>query len=602
MTNPDPLPLELTADQSLDVQAVRLLVLKRMCSIWSVLGGVIVAIVGFDDLYHGRFATAAFYLAAYTLVVICLLPSIFAYRYRSTVPIAALYAVGSFEIYFHGLDSAGNLFYYALIIFTSILMGAPAATAMLVITTLSMCLITYNFSVRTHGPDVYASAWEFFHLQCLPDVVSLCLLSAMAITFLSLMLQNLERSVRTSKEYLAEIGRERNQLIRLIDERDQVEWQLRQAQRLEAVGQLAGGIAHDFNNLLQVVCAHTDILLRKSMPESSDHEQLNEIRKASNRAAALTRQLLAYSRQQVMTLEYLDVNALVEDFTSMLHRVLPANIEIRFVPGDQLGTVHADPRQLDQVLMNLCINARDAMPTGGVLEIMTDNAVLDEAFVEHNPWAEAGTYVRIAVRDTGTGIDSAEKERIFEPFFTTKSLGEGTGLGLSMAYGIVKQHQGLIQATSEPGDGAMFQVYLPLVDHPPDTTPEKPMATECRGTETILIAEDDDSVRELIIDVLEDAGFVVIPAENGEVAVSLYNEYQDKVDLLLFDIVMPRMGGKEACQAIRAVNPDIRVLFMSGYAPEGLSGGLELGSRTGFIQKPYRTQDLLERIRETLEA
>jgi len=245
------------------------------------------------------------------------------------------------------------------------------------------------------------------------------------------------------------------------------------------------------------------------------------------------------------------------------------------------------------------------MPVGGVIVLETANAVLDEDFVEQNPWAEPGSFVHIAVRDTGTGIGIAEQDRIFEPFFTTKKLGEGTGLGLSMAYGIVKQHKGLIQAHSEPGSGAAFHVYLPLVDQPiqtPTPVPEAPATRDARGTETILLAEDDGSVRDLIIGVLEGAGFSVLPAENGAEALDLFERHQDSVDLLLFDIVMPRMGGKEACLAIRALRPETRVLFMSGYAPEGLNGGLELGKRTGFIQKPYRTQELLEKIRETLEA
>lgn len=602
MTNPTSQLSDAADGASLDVPAIRLVVLKRMCAIWALLGGIILAVVGIDDVLHGRYATAAFYTAAYVLVIFCLLPGLLPYALRSTVPVAALYAVGSFEIYLHGLNSAGNLFYYALILFSCILMGVRVAAVMTVVATLSMCLISYSFAARMNRMDTYSSVWSFFHLECLPDVVSLCLLSTMAITFLSLMLQNLERSVRTSREYLVEIGRERNQLIRIIEERDQVERQLRQAQRLEAVGQLAGGIAHDFNNLLQVVCAHTDILLRKSAPGSSDHEQLNEVRKASERAAALTRQLLAYSRQQVMTLEYLDLNALVREFTSMLHRLLPANIEIQFTPGDPLGTVHADPRQLDQVLMNLCLNARDAMASGGILRIETGNVTLDQEFVAHNPWAEAGSFVRVTVRDTGTGIDAAEQDRIFEPFYTTKKLGEGTGLGLSMAYGIVKQHQGLIHASNDPGAGARFQVYLPLVDHLAQPASVPSVLPVRRGAGTILVAEDDDSVRELIISVLEGAGYTVLPAEHGEKALALFSEHKNSVDLLLFDIMMPRMGGKEACRAIRAIEPAIRVLFMSGYAPEGLGGDLELGRRTAFIQKPYRTQELLERVRETLEA
>lgn len=602
MNIPEPRHTNPSATGSLDLPAIRLHVLRRMCSVWAMLGGLILAIVATDDLMHGRYGTVAFYTSAYALVVVCLMPQFLPYSARSIVPLLALYAVGSYEIFFHGLNSAGNLFYFALILFTCVLQGARAATFALVVSLVSMCVLTYSYHLRSPGSAEYASIGEFFHRQCLPDVVSLSLLASMAITFLSFLLSSLERSVEASQGYLAEIARERNHLIRLIEERDQVERQLRQAQKLEAVGQLAGGIAHDFNNLLQVVCAHTDILLRKAELGTSQHDQLNEIRKASERAAALTRQLLAYSRQQVMAPEYLDLNGLIVDFMSMLHRVIPEHIEIQLRPGADLGTVHADPRQLDQVLLNLCLNARDAMPMGGVITLETTNAVLDEAFAEQNPWAEPGAYVHVVVRDTGTGIGAAVQDHLFEPFFTTKKLGEGTGLGLSMAYGIVKQHGGFIHAQSEADAGAAFHVYLPLVDRPPQTLAPVLAAPPARGTETILLAEDDESVRDLIIGVLEGAGFTVIPAKNGAEAFSLFEAHQDRVDLLLFDIVMPRMGGKEACLAIRALRPEIRALFMSGYAPEGFTGQLALGKGTGFIQKPYRTQELLEKVRETLEA
>jgi signal transduction histidine kinase/CheY-like chemotaxis protein len=591
--------------ESLDLPAIRLLVLERMLWVWSLFGGLIVAVVATDDLLGGRYRAAAFYAAAYVFVVICLMPRPFPYSLRSTLPLVMLFVVGSHEIYYHGLDSAGTLFYYALIIFTCILLGARAAAAVTLAAVAGLCGISYLYALRTLSGSEVRTFLDHLHVRCLPDVVSLGLLAAMSIAFLSLLLRSLERSVETSQAYLAEIAHERNQLVRIIDERDRVEKQLRQAQKMEAVGQLAGGIAHDFNNLLQVVSAHTEILLRRLAPESDHHRQLQEVRKASERAAALTRQLLAYSRQQVMTPVYLDLNTAVEDLLRMVHRILPEHIERKIDLAAGLGTVYADPGQIEQVLLNLILNARDAMPAGGTLTIQTQNTDIGTAAIADHSGLEPGPWVAVHVSDTGHGIAPADQDHIFEPFYTTKRIGEGTGLGLAMAYGIVKQHAGQILLSSKPHAGSTFTVYLPRVNQPvpAPAAPEKEAPTrEEKGTGTILLAEDDESVRELITSVLSDAGFAVFPARDGLEAVELFEKHRDTVDLLLFDVVMPRMGGREACETIRERAPALRTVFMSGYAPEGLNGRLKLDHQTGFIQKPYQTQELLAKVREMLDT
>lgn len=586
--------------EPLDLKAIRLVVLRRMFSIWALVGGPIVGIIVSDDLAHGRWSAAAFYAGAYACVIVGLMPRLFPYHVRSAIPLLTLYVVGTYEMYYHGINSAGNLFYYALVLFTCIVFGARAAVAATAVASISLCVLAYRFALEYQTQGAPESLWHYSYKECLPDVMSLCLLAAMAITFLSFLLRNLEMSLETSQRYLAEIARERNNLVRLINERDQAERQLRQAQKMEAVGQLAGGIAHDFNNLLQVVSAHTELLLRRLPPESNHHQQLQEVRKASERAAALTRQLLAYSRQQVMEPEYFSLNMLVEDLMNMLKRLLPEHIELRIDLVPDLGTVHADPGQIEQVLMNLCVNARDAMPTGGMLCIKTEDRTMDEAAAAHYPGMVPGRYAVLHVQDTGQGIAPSEQERIFEPFYTTKKIGEGTGLGLAMAYGIMKQHGGLILASSEQGKGATFSVYLPLANRPARVRPTAAVRQAPGGSETVLVAEDDEAVRELVISLLKDAGFTVLAARDGQEAVDLYRAQGDTIDLLLFDVVMPRMGGREAWEAIRSNNGSIRVLFMSGYAPDGLNGRIALDDYTGFIQKPYRSQDLLEKIRELL--
>lgn len=589
-------------DAPLTLPAIRLFVLERMLWVWGLLGGPAVAVILADDLLAGRYRAAAFYTVAYTFVVVSLLPRFLPYLGRTILALSALYLVGSHEVYNHGLDSAGTLFYFATIFFSCTLLGARVAIGITLAALLSLCLFSYHHLSVTGGLSGYDGVGHYLRGYCLPDVMSLALLSAMAVSFLTYLLQNLDHSVRQSQAYMQEIARERNQLIQLIEERDQAEKQLQQAQKMEAVGQLAGGIAHDFNNLLQVVTAHTEIMLSNCDEKAPEREQLLEVRKASERAASLTRQMLAYSRQQVMSPKYLDMNALLKELAGMLHRVIPKHIETRFRPGESLGTVHADPVQLEQVFLNLCLNARDAMPDGGKLTLSTEQVEVKGEWGAHESGLSNGTYVLIRVADTGIGMDDLQLEHLFEPFYTTKGTGEGTGLGLAMSYGIIKQHGGAILVESTQGKGSVFATYLPCVDHAVSAPEVELPTTIPRGTETILVAEDDEAVRTLLISVLKSAGFSVIPAVDGEEALSLFKEHKSEIDLLLFDVVMPRKGGPEACTEIREMAPHTRVLFMSGYAPEGLGGRFELGQNTGFIQKPYRMKELLERIRDVLES
>lgn len=594
--------VEEKVDAPLTLPAIRLFVLERMLWVWGLVGAPAVAVILVDDLVAGYYYAAAFYTLAYLLVIISLLPRFLPYLGRSALALSALYLVGSHEVYHHGLDSAGTLFYFGAVFFSCALLGARVALTVTAVALMSLCGLSYRYLAVSGNLVEYEGMGAFLRDYCLPDVMSLAILSVMAISFLSYLLQNLDHSVRQSQIYLKEIARERNQLIELIEARDQAEKQLQQAQKMEAVGQLAGGIAHDFNNLLQVVTAHTEIMLSNCEEGASERDQLLEVRKASERAAALTRQMLAYSRQQVMTPKYLDMNALLQELVGMLHRVIPKHIETRFTPGQKLGTVHADPVQLEQVFLNLCLNARDAMPDGGRLTITTEQVELNEEWGGHASGLTNGSYVRIRVADTGIGMDSVQQERLFEPFYTTKDTGEGTGLGLAMSYGIVKQHGGAILVESAQGKGAEFVTYLPCVDHVLSAPEIELPSTVPRGTETILVAEDDEAVRMLLIGVLKRAGFSVISAVDGEEALTLFREHESAIDLLLFDVVMPRKGGPEACTEIREINPQTRVLFMSGYAPEGLGGRFELGQNTGFIQKPYRMKELLSRIREVLDS
>jgi len=385
-------------------------------------------------------------------------------------------------------------------------------------------------------------------------------------------------------------------------ERNRLEDRLRQSQKMEAVGKLAGGIAHDFNNLLTAITGYTDLLYLR-LPGDIGKRELNEIRKASDRAASLTRQLLAFSRQQVLQPKVIDVNEVVGNLSGMLARLIGEDVELVASLDREVGRVKADPFQLEQVLMNLAVNARDAMPRGGKLTIETANVILDETYTRGHPDVKPGPYVMIAVSDTGVGMDSETRSRIFEPFFTTKALGKGTGLGLSTVYGIVKQSQGHMWVYSEPGQGATFKVYLPLHaegEEPPVVAP--PARVVPRGWETILAVEDEESLLNLVAEILKDAGYNVLSAHGPKEALRVLLEHRDGIHLLLTDVVMPGMSGRILADQVTRDRPGIRVLYMSGYTDNAIVHHGVLDPGVTFLQKPFTPDALIKKVREVLDA
>ena len=386
-------------------------------------------------------------------------------------------------------------------------------------------------------------------------------------------------------------------------EREKLEAQLRQAQKMEAVGQLAGGIAHDFNNLLQVILGHLEIALGQVGIDAQAREGLNEAKDAAGRAAALTRQLLAFSRRQIIQPVDLDLNELIQGLFSMVRRYIGEHIELRFTPGEDLKAIHVDPGQFEQVVMNLCVNARDAMPTGGRLAIETENVILDAEFCRDRLWAVEGCYILLLVSDTGHGMDEETRAQIFEPFFTTKDVGQGTGLGLATVYGIVKQHGGLIHVSSAPGEGTTFRIYIPCTEHSlKESSPQKSLEPAAGGRETILVAEDEDTVRQLVMRMLASAGYTVLEASDGEEAVRLFDEHNGGIDLVLFDVIMPKLGGRDAMDRIRARHPRARFLFSSGYSANAIDTNFVIQNGLHLINKPYRKADLLRAVREELDG
>jgi len=382
-----------------------------------------------------------------------------------------------------------------------------------------------------------------------------------------------------------------------------LERQLRMAQKMEAVGRLSGGIAHDFNNLLGVIIGYSQVLKRTLPPGTAFLEHAEEIEKAGQRAASLTRQLLAFSRQQVLAPAVLNLNSLISEMEKMLPRLIGEDIEIVIALDPAIGSVKADQGQLEQVVMNLAVNARDAMPDGGKVVITTTNVSLDEAWTRLHPGSKVGDYVMLAVADTGTGIDSETLAHIFEPFFTTKERGKGTGLGLATVYGVVKQSGGYVWVESAPGKGASFQIYLPRIEEPATVAePVAPIVEAFRGAETILLVEDADALRKLTHMLLEQHGYRVLVAANGAAALQLVEEKPESINLLLTDVIMPGLNGRALAERLQLRQAGLKVLYMSGYTDDAIVDHGVLGAGTHLLHKPFSEENLIHKVREVLDA
>lgn len=383
--------------------------------------------------------------------------------------------------------------------------------------------------------------------------------------------------------------------------RKQLEEQYRQAQKMEAFGQLAGGVAHDFNNVLTVITGYSEMLLSGAVPAEKHQDLIREIRKAGNRAASLTRQLLAFSRKQVLQPVELDLNTVVGEAERMLGRLIGEDIDLATALDPDLGRIKADPGQIEQVIMNLVVNARDAMPTGGHLTIETRNVALDQSYAQKHAEVQPGEYVMLAVTDSGCGMDEATKSKIFEPFFTTKEVGKGTGLGLATVHGIVKQSSGSIEVYSEAGQGTTFKIYLPRLKGPISSRQSLPgLMLMPRGTETILLAEDEEGVRKIVRHTLESNGYTVLEASSGDEAAQLCQQHPSPIHLLMTDVVMPQMSGRQLANLVVGMRPTMKVLYLSGYTDDAVVRHGVLQAGMAFLQKPFTPLVLARKVREVL--
>jgi len=397
--------------------------------------------------------------------------------------------------------------------------------------------------------------------------------------------------------------RMRQSMLRTKDEQKQLEERLRQAHKMEAVGRLAGGVAHDFNNLLTVIRGHSDLLMDRAQPQDPLRHHAEQIQKAANRAVSMTRQLLAFSRMQVLQPRVLALNAVIADMAKMLPRLIGEHIEYVFHPAPELAKVKVDPGQIEQVLLNLVVNARDAMPGGGTLTVRTQNVNISEAEAKKRPPMAPGCYVLLSVSDTGHGISAENKAHIFEPFFTTQEVGKGTGLGLATVYGVVKQSGGFIWVESALGKGATFEIYLPqATETVGDTDGQDKAAALPRGSGTILVVEDEPDVRELAREFLKLSGYTVLEAQNGVEALDLVARHTGPLHLVVSDMVMPRMGGAELAERLRAVRPGIKIVLMSGYTDYSNGAPSQAVNQAAMLPKPFSQSSLVEAVRQALEG
>ncbi len=412
----------------------------------------------------------------------------------------------------------------------------------------------------------------------------------------SLLFEEIQKNVLLLEERLSELKHSN-------EKRDSLQSQLLQAQKMEAVGVLSGGIAHDFNNLLQVIQGYSDLALFCVPEGQKGYAHLREIKKAAQHAAELTKALLTFSRRIESRLRPIDLNQEIRHVTAMLFRTIPKIIDIRIDLEEKIHTVNADPSQLQQVVMNLVLNARDAMPKGGTLSIQTRNLKLDEEYCRTHLGTKPGDYVLLAISDDGSGMDSKTKALIFDPFFTTKEMGKGTGLGLSIAYGIIKSHGGHILCYSKPDEGTTFRIYLPaLIQEDVESSETTGIEVITGGTETILIIDDEVALRELASEMLADFGYKVLSAPNGKEGIKLYSESLDEIHLVILDLIMPEMGGKQCLERILRVNASAKIIVASGYSDKGQFEDVRMAGAASTISKPYEARQLLTLVREALDS
>jgi len=580
--------------ESLTLASIRRKVLQRMLFTCVVFGGIIFTITAALDFARGNYLTGFTYLLFFAMLIASLLARSIPYAIRCTFVLLVIYTIGTYEIVNWGIATIGPVLYLTVVVFASILLGTRVAIASVLITLTSLvALALYHWSQLPPGDD--ATPWHFIQSGWLPDILNLTMVSTMVTAFMELLLRGLQQSISSTEQHVETLKEERNQLNETIKERDAAESQLVRAQKMEAVGQLAGGVAHDFNNLLQVVLGYGETALEEIEHGTELHEQLELITQAGERGKKLVSQLLAFSRRQVLELMDVDLNEIITDLEKIVTLLLGENITMEMKLDDAIHVVRADRGQIEQVLVNLCVNARDAMPTGGTLTIETVPTSSD---------AQIPKTAIIKITDTGSGMNESTRDQMFEPFFSTKTPEDGTGLGLSTVFGIVHQHNGTVTCESALGKGTTFTIALPALDTPATRIESSEKtdngAAPAPAEKTILLADDEPMVLRISKTMLEGAGYTVLTATDGLEAIELLDQHGPKIDMAVLDVVMPRLGGKEVADHIRKTGSGIPVLYASGYGSDTVQSHFVPNHEIHFIQKPFRRDELLQKVAEVI--
>lgn len=568
----------------------------------AVIGLLPLSISLYLSLPLGEYFSVALFVSIYGVCVFFAVSRKVHYRIRAALLVIMVFCVGTMELYNGSMAADGSLYLFTCAIMVGILFGLRWGFAVVFLAILMFVVSAGHWLADPNNLPVDLNLMPTRPIVWFAAALNFVLLVAILMTAVDFVLRRLERSLAASRDLVDRLQEEIEERERGEEERRALEEQLRQTQRMEAVGQLAGGVAHDFNNLLQVILGYGEMAQGHLEADSPVRRDLGHMLEASERARALVRQLLAFSRRQVLEIEDLDLNRIVSDHMKMIKRVIGEHIAIDFTSGHDVEVVRADRGQIEQILMNVSVNARDAMGDGGTLTIETSHTELDEAFCETNGWATPGRYALLTISDTGCGMDEETKAQIFEPFFSTKEQGKGTGLGLSTVFGIVRQHGGMINVYSEAGVGTTFRIYLPTSQGQAPALEDACTPVPQGGTETILLADDDDLVRHVAQSMLTEAGYTVFVAEDGEEAIRIFDSHNDQTQLALLDVVMPKLGGKAVAEHMHATRPDLPVLFCSGYSRDAIHTNFVLDSGMHLIQKPYRRDELLSKIREMVET
>ncbi|UCF99001.1 MAG: response regulator [Spirochaetaceae bacterium] len=577
------------------LRELRTHVLNRFTWVVLLLGGAAAIVASVEEARNGRYLFILMYGLAYLLAVSFSVVRRWPYTLRSWILLLVLFSVGVSELYFFGFASLAFLFFFMTITFSGILLGLWSG-----ILTFVVCLVTTAVTAGLYALNLIPIESETQHVALtltywISPTTTFAFMAAMSMVFLSLLMRDLDKYIRASNEHLQRAEEE-------MREREKAEERLRQAQRMESVGRLAGGIAHDFNNLLTTILGYSELILEDSNLSKDSREGLGTIRKSAQSASALTKQLLAFSRKQVIRPQVLSLNTRLSDMEMMLRRLIGEAVELEVDLDSNLGWIEADPGQIEQVILNLAANGRDAMLLGGKLSVSTRHTVVETEVGDGENDLRPGEYAVLDVTDTGTGMDAQTIERIFDPFFTTKELGKGTGLGLATVYGIVKQHKGYIEVVSKPQMGSSFTLYFPCTDRKPERdVSQAAKESSLIGNETVLIVEDEEPLRRLLSMTLQKYQYGVIEADSGADALRICEQGDRTVDVLLTDVVMPAINGRELADSVKRLKPNIHILFISGYTDDIIARHDVFGSNIPLLQKPFTPEQLVRRIREVLD-